>query len=184
MMKVLSGMTVGLISLSVMLGCESRTPTAEKKPSNAAEATATATMPAGLMLEKAPDGPLEVAAAKQSAKEGDEIVIRGRIGGGKHPFVNNRAMFQLVDSSVPTCDEKGSDGCPTPWDYCCEPKDQVAAKSATVQVTDAEGKPLALNLDMPDGLQPQDTVIVKGKVAKKPNEATMIVTAAGIYVQR
>lgn len=183
MKKVLSVAMIGLTSMLWIgsVGCDSKQSDAEKKP--APEATP-ATLPAGVMLEQAPEGALEVVAAKESAKEGDELVVRGRIGGGKHPFVNNRAVFQLADASIPTCDEKGSDGCPTPWDYCCEPKDQVAAKSITVQVADESGKPLALNLDMPDGLQPKDTVIVKGKVANKPNDVTMIVNASGIYVQR
>lgn len=183
MKKALCVAAVGMVALLFLssTGCDSKQSTAVKEP---APADTAATLPAGMMLEQAPEGALEVAAAKQSAKEGDEVVVRGRIGGGKHPFVNNRAVFQLADSSIRTCDEKGSDGCPTPWDYCCEPKDQVAAKSITVQVADDNGKPLALNLDMPDGLQPKDTVIVKGKVAKKPNDVTMIVNASGIYVQR
>lgn len=159
-------------------GCDSR----QKPTAHSTGSQSTTTMPADLILTQAPEGAVDVVAAKQSAQPGDLVVVRGKIGGRKDPFVEGRAIFQLVDASLPTCADNPGDGCPTPWDYCCEPKDQVAAKSTTVQVTGTDGKPLALNLNASGGFKPMATVIVRGKVAARPNESTMIVNADGIYV--
>ena len=143
-----------------------------------------AALPSGLILAEAPKQPLEVVAAKREAKVGDDVVVRGRIGGREEPFVEGRAIFQLVDSSLPTCSENPGDGCKTPWDYCCEPKDQITAKSVTVQVVGPDGKPLHTSLKGQGGLVPMAKVIIRGKVEQKPDENTMTVRAEGIYVER
>lgn len=142
-----------------------------------------AALPAGLILAEAPPQPLEVVAAKKK-EVGDEVVVRGRIGGREEPFVEGRAIFQLVDSSLPTCSENPGDGCKTPWDYCCEPKAVITAKSLTVQVVGPDGKPLQASLKGQGGLVPMARVIIRGKVEQKPDEKTMTVRADGIYVER
>lgn len=167
----------GLLGL-VVAGCRS---SSDQGSANAASQPAAA-LPADLILKEPPDGALDVTAAKQLAQPGESVVMRGRIGGRVEPFVENRAVFQLVDLSVPTCADNSGDGCKTPWDYCCEPKDQITAKSATIQITGADGKPLPVSVKGQEGLSPMAKVVVRGKVSAKPNDAVLIVDADGIYV--
>jgi hypothetical protein len=163
-------------------GCKDSAQSATANPADRERAAATASaLPAGLILAVAPKDPLDIVTAKKTLKAGDDIVVRGRIGGRKEPFVEGRAIFQLVDSSVPICTEKAM--CKTPWDYCCEPKDQVTAKSITVQIVGPDGKPLPANIKGQGGLDPVAKVIVRGKVEKK-NDTVMVVRAEGIYVER
>lgn len=181
MNRMMVWLAVGSMATVALVGCDGR----KSEPAAAGTAAPGGSLPADLILTEAPgDGvdAVDVVKAKETAGEGDEVVIQGRIGGRVEPFVHDRAIFQLVDTSIPTCAEKGSDGCPTPWDYCCEPKDQVTAKSATVQVVGNDGKPLAVDLEKASKLAPMDKIIVRGKVAAKPNEATMIVNADSIYI--
>jgi hypothetical protein len=42
---------------------------------------------------------------RKDAKEGDDVVIVGRIGGSKHPVVQGRAAFTIVDLSLKSCDD-------------------------------------------------------------------------------
>jgi len=162
-------------------GCSDKPQAGGPKPAVPPAASA---LPAGLILTEAPKDPQDIVAAKQSAKRGDEIVVRGRIGGRREPFVENRAIFQLVDSSLPTCADNPADSCPTPWDYCCEPKEQVTAKSITVQITGPDGKPLQTDVKGQGGLAPMAKIILRGKVEQKADENVMVVRADGIYVER
>lgn len=178
LVTLLAGVTAALVLSS---GCDSK---GGQKGETASAGQSPATLPAGTLLTQAPEGAVNVAEAKSTAQKGDRITVRGRIGGKVKPFVEDRAIFQLVDVSIPTCIDKHGDGCPTPWDYCCEPKDQVTAKSATVQLTGADGKPLAMNLNGVSGIKPMATVVVRGLVADKPNDTVMVINAESLYVEQ
>lgn len=173
-----AALTVTLAAI-LTTGCKKDAPAAaENKPA----AAASSALPTGLILTEAPKNPLDIITAKKTLKAGDDIVVRGRIGGRKEPFVESRAIFQLVDASVPICSDKAM--CDTPWDYCCEPKDNVTAKSITVQIVGPNGKPLQADVKGQGGLKPAAKIIVRGKVEQKPDEKVMIVRADGIYVER
>jgi hypothetical protein len=75
-----------------------------------------ATFPATLFapVEGTPGG---VAEARNAVQDGEQVVLRGWIGGRVDPFVENRALMLLVDESLPLCQES----CKTPWDLCCAP---------------------------------------------------------------
>lgn len=161
-------MTLACLAAVLTLGCgESNTPSADS------------TTPTGWKLDTAPDAAAKIADAKASAKEGDTIALHGRIGGRMEPITLASGLFVMVDPAVPACSDIPDDRCPTPWDYCCEPPESLAANSATVQLRDAEGRPIVLA----DGdLSPLDKVIVVGTVAPRPNAQTLIVHATGVYV--
>src|SRR5205085_1318727 len=97
-------------------------------------------------LSAAPAGDKPVEDVKASAKPGDAVAMRGRIGGGTEPFVEGRAVFTLVGRALPSCSDNMGDACKTPWDYCCETAEDIATHAATVQVVDAAGAPLRLDL--------------------------------------
>lgn len=132
------------------------------------------------LLTSAPEGAVGVGEAKKTAAEGDEIVVRGRIGGRMDPMSPESAVLVIMDPDVPSCAEMEGDTCSTPWDYCCETQESITANNATVQLVGADGAPLALDLSE-HGLKPLDEVVVVGTVAPRPNEQTLIVKATGLY---
>jgi len=70
------------------------------------------------LLAGEPSGSADVIKVREVAKDSDEVVIVGRIGGSENPWVDGRAAFSIVDLSLKSCTECGSDGCLKPWDYC------------------------------------------------------------------
>jgi hypothetical protein len=148
----------------------------------APQAVPSAAIPAGLLLSEAPAGAKDVAAVVKEAKNGDEVVVRGRIGGRAEPFVGDRAVVQIIDPAIKACSENPGDGCTTPWDVCCEPTDRLLAGSLLVQVLDADGRPLKAGLKGVGGLQPLSTIIVKGKAARPEGSKAVTVNATSLHV--
>lgn len=70
------------------------------------------------LLSQEPKGANGVRDVRESAKDEDEVVVVGRIGGMEHPFVEGMAAFSIVDPAMKPCNEIGDDACPKPWDYC------------------------------------------------------------------
>lgn len=167
---IATGLTLAAVTFT---GCgrSESTATAEKGPPE--------TGPAWL-LTAAPDSAVEIAAAKQSAAEGDQIVLRGRIGGRRDAMSADSATFVMMDTSIPSCADDPDETCPTPWDYCCEPKEVREANNATVQIVDATGAIVTTDLTSL-GIDPLDEVVVVGTVAPRPTPGTLIVRATAIH---
>ncbi len=144
----------------------------------------TSGLPANLFLSAPPDNVMALGAVKQDAAIGDEVVFEGRIGGRGEPFVDGRATFLIADSSLKICSEIPGDTCKKPWDYCCEPRDNLLANTATVQIVDGEGNPLKLSLKGEQGLTETATVVVTGKVTAKDAAGTFVIDATGLYVRQ
>lgn len=161
------------ILFAVVMGCDQSNP--------AAPAAASAALPDGLFVKTAPPAAQEVGAAKASAQAGQSITIRGRVGGSAEPLAEHRAMLTLADLSMPTCDKIPGDQCKTPWDNCCEPSDEITAKSLTVQVAGSDGKPLKTTLNGAGGIAPGKEIVIVGK-ASRPTAGTVIIDAHQIYV--
>lgn len=176
--KIRGVMTVvcAVVVMAAGAACSKRAP---KPPVKATSGSAV--LPAELMLSSPPEGVMEIPAAKGSVAKGATVAVRGRIGGSRRPFVAERAVFTIVDPAIPSCAEGEDDECPTPWDYCCEPRERLAEHSATVQVLGANGAPLQVSLDGVSGLVPLAEVLVVGGVAEGPAGA-LILNATGIYV--
>ena len=163
-------------------GCDepqSQTPASHQAT---AAASSQAAVPSGFVLDKAPDGAKDLAALKTSAvKDGEQIVVRGVVGGSEHPFVNNRAVVRVIDTSVTTCDKQPGDSCETPWDACCD-ADNAKKKATTVQVVDAAGSPLRGTLEGVGGLKPLSEVVVRG-TARLEGGTNLVIDAAAIHVK-
>jgi len=127
-----------------------------------------------------PEGAIDVAAAKQTAKEGDAVVVRGRIGGRVDPISNDKAVFVIVDPALHSCDQNEGDTCATPWDYCCETPETMSANNATVQIVDAAGLPIAIDVQAV-GLKPLDTIVIVGTVGPRPSSQVLTVKATGVH---
>ncbi len=146
-------------------------------------AAARAALPDGLVVRGKAEG-THVAAAKATARQGDEIVIVGRIGGSEEPFVAGRAVFTIVDPALKSCaDMDDPDHCKTPWDYCCEERDAMKRGTATIEIADAGGRPLPIAVRGLQGLDPLATVAVTGTVTERNDAGLLVVRARRIEVR-
>ena len=101
-------------ALGVALGCG----TDEQPAADATAPLAAQADGAKYVLSAEPEGAQGVRDVRESAADGDEVVVIGRIGGSENPWLDGYAGFSVVDPSVKHCGELGDDGCPKPWDYC------------------------------------------------------------------
>jgi hypothetical protein len=172
--RVLMAVAVGA-ALMGLVGCD------DKPAATKTAAAPGVVLPASLFLAGAPADAKDIKDAKPTLKAGDKVVLAGRIGGSREPFVSGRAVFTLVDPRLKTCADDPADTCKTPWDYCCEAPEDLNANMATVQVVGAEGQPLKTGLDGVHGLKPLAKVTVVGTVAKADSK-NLLVRAEGIFV--
>jgi hypothetical protein len=99
------------------------------------------------------------------------------------PFVESRAAFVLGDENTLTpCDLKAMDKCKTPWDACCDPAPVRQAGTATIQILDANGKPVRSGLKGFNGLKELSRVTVSGVVADNSSPESFIVNATAVFI--
>lgn len=131
------------------------------------------------LMTSEPGGAVSVGDARTSAKDQDEVILVGRIGGSVKPFVEGVAAFTIVDPKVPHC--SADEHCPTPWDYCCE-QNQVKDNIAMVKIVDADGNPVTKDARELLGVKELTTVVIHGK-AKRDAEGNLTVHADQVYVK-
>lgn len=158
-------------TLAIVAGCGTSTPpTATSTPSVEGAAYRLATEPAGAKGVKE---------ARANVKDDQEVTLVGRIGGDAKPWVEGQAAFVLMDSVLKPC---GADeGCPTPWDCCCDPNLSPETK-AMVKVVDGSGKTVATDARKLLGLKELQTVVVHGR-AKRDETGNLTVLADGVFVR-
>jgi hypothetical protein len=167
-------LTLMLLSLTTALaGCGGNSTPAE----SASAETSSITTP--WLLADPPAGAVPVVQARATAREGDQVVVRGRIGGRSDPMSHDVAVFIMMDPVLPSCRDRG-DACQKPWDYCCETPETITANSATVQLVDDANAPIAIDLTG-HGFEPLDEIVVVGTVAPRPTEAVLIIHARKIH---
>ena len=137
---------------------------------------------AKFMLNDQPEGAKEVIQVREDTKDGDDVVIVGRIGGGENPWIDDRAAFTIVDNSLRACSDIPGDNCDKPWDYCCA-TDKLPTSTALVKVVDENGKLVQADARQLLNVKELSTVIVKGK-AKRDDDGNLTVLASGIYVKK
>lgn len=148
----------------------SQSPAAESLPGTVEKA---------YLLEKAPQKAAEVAAIRKDAKDQQDVVVVGRVGGRKSPWVKGAAAFSIVDRSLKACSERPGDTCPTPWDFCCEA--DLPKATLLVLVQDADGKLIKKDARELLGLKELDTVFIQGK-AKRDKTGNVSILASKFYV--
>ena len=179
-MKKITAIALGLFATGlVIVGCESNE---DATAPAAAQSAPDVPLPDGLVVADAPAGAQDVTKVKQTAKDGDAVVVCGWIGGQEAPLAKNRAVMTLADKSLPSCVKSPMDDCKTPWDSCCEPVEDRTAKTATVQVVDANGKPLAATLESIAGLKPLSKITVSGTARRPAGSDALVVEAKQIHV--
>lgn len=155
----------------LVIGCSQpgQQPAEEPQPSSSA-----------YLLTEEPEGAHEVVDVLESAADGDEIVLVGRIGGDVNPWVEDVAAFNVADNSLVPCNEREGDTCETPWDYCCEA--DLGKATTLVEVVDGDGKLVATGARELLGVQELDTVVVQG-TAQRDADGNLTVLATGVYVR-
>ena len=133
------------------------------------------------VLAEEPADAKTVLEVREEAKDGDDVVIVGRIGGDRDPWVTDRASFLIVDPTLIPCNERKGDNCPTPWDYCCD-ADVLAKSKATIKFVDDAGKTLANDARQLFNVKELQTVVVKGQ-AKRDEAGNLTVLASGLFVR-
>ena len=135
------------------------------------------------LLTQEPAGAKGVKDVRKEAKDGDEVVVVGRIGGSVKPFVEGRVAFTMVDPSIKACSERAEDPCETPWDFCCEAKEDLAQATILVKLVDKEGKPVPEDAQKFLGLKPLQTLIVRGRAKRDAEGGSTAILADGLYVR-
>jgi hypothetical protein len=135
-----------------------------KDPVPSAATGGGAAAPAGAVsrfaLGKDPGEAQSVDQALKSAPK-DAVVVVGRV----RDLTPGFAAFTLVDAGLDFCGH-GADtmeNCPTPWDYCCIPAEDVAAR--TIPVAVKEKGDVAAVPKLPE-LRRLDLVVVTGRLVK------------------
>jgi hypothetical protein len=132
------------------------------------------------VLKEEPAGARGVIEVRKQAKDGEEVVIVGRIGGSKNPWVKDKAAFWIVDASFKPCNEKDDDDCKTPWDYCCDDPKELRAGTATIKFVDEQGETLKADARGLLGLKELHTVVIRGQ-AKRDEQGNLTVLASGLF---
>jgi hypothetical protein len=169
-MRILSCFTLVVLALG-SIGCESKV--ASKPAVGGAQSSSS------YLVQNEPAGAVPVGEARKKVEDGQEVTLVGLIGGSSKPFVEGLAAFTIVDPKVPYC--AANEGCPTPWDYCCQ-TDAVKENIATVKIVDDAGKPVSQSArDLLD-VKELATVVVKGK-AKRDDQGNLTVAANQVFVR-
>mgnify|MGYP000303666600 FL=1 len=141
-----------------------------------------AALPADLFLTSAPEGAQTILELKESASEGDEVVVHVIVGGKMDTHVDGRASAAIIDAGLDNPCTGEDDHCQTPWDYCCTPQETITANLATLQVVDADGRVLAADLS---GKLPAMAVLtVRGVVGPRPDPQVLTINATGIFIEQ
>jgi len=133
------------------------------------------------LLGLEPTGAFDVIPIRETAKDQDDVVIVGRIGGSENPWVDGRAAFSIVDLSLLACSDREGDDCPKPWDYCCE-TDRLPQARALVKFVDEEGKVLTSDARDLFGLHELQTVVVQG-TAQRDESGNLTVLARNMFIR-
>ncbi|MFC7337536.1 hypothetical protein ACFQY0_10140 [Haloferula chungangensis] len=121
--------------------------------------------------------------ARTTVQPGDVIVLKGQVMGALEPFVDGRAAFILGDREKLTpCNEHPDDPCETPWDNCCDTKEDFRDGTATIQVVGPDGRILKEGIEGVEGLEKLTKILVKGKVAEQSGPTNLVVNASEIQI--
>lgn len=137
---------------------------------------------AQFLLESEPEGAQDVIQVRSDAKDSDEVIVTGRIGGSRDPWVADHAAFWIVDHSLKACSDIPGDTCRYPWDYCCETP-RLPESMALIKVVDDAGQMVMADARQLLDVKELSTVVVKGK-AERDEEGNLTVVTSSVYVKR
>lgn len=173
-MQRLMRFATGLAMLVAGVGCSEQ---------QTATPTPLAEEPSGAqyLLTEEPQDAKDVIAVRESAQDEDTVVVVGRIGGSRDPWVEGRAAFSIVDLSLKACSDIEGDQCKMPWDYCCQ-TDLLPDATVLVKMVDDSDKLIDTDSRELLTVKELDTVVVDGK-AKRDDAGNLTILASKIFVK-
>lgn len=174
--------TMSLASILLVASC--KPDSAEDPATTSSEGAAeSASQLASYLLPEQPVGAISVSEAFAKPIPGTPVTISGEIMGQLNPFVEDRAMLVLGDPTKLTpCNRIPGDACETPWDACCDLPEVKKTATATIQILNADQRPLKQGLKGLGGMRELTTLTVVGTVAEGSNPENLLITASGIHV--
>jgi len=133
------------------------------------------------LLQSEPQGVESILHVRNESKDGDSVVLVGRIGGDVNPWVEGRAAFSLVDLSAKACSDTPGDDCPTPWDYCCE-TDKLAKGKTLIKFVGGDGNPVPMDARQLLGVKELDTLVVQG-TAQRDESGNLSILASKVFIR-
>ena len=127
-----------------------------------------------------PPGAIGVVDARRGAQDQEDVVVVGRIGGKKVPWVRGMSAFMIVDCSLKPCSELKDDHCPHPWDYCCAPN--LAKSIVLVKLVDESGNLVRQDARELLPVKELDTVVIQGK-ARRDRAGNLTIVASKVFVR-
>lgn len=130
-------------------------------------------------LSAEPQGAVEVLDVKESAQDGQSVVVVGRLGGGVNPWVEGRAAFLIVDTRIfPSCDAAGH--CQADCADCAK---EMMAAATMVKFVGDDGKVIAHDARELLGVKEQETVVIQG-TASRDKGGNVSIAADGFFIRR
>ena len=178
MLRPIGTISPMLLLLAAFCGCSQ-----ESIQATAAHANLPQIDKSRYLLSEEPDGAIGVMIAREDAQDQDDIVLVGRIGGRKNPWIEGRSAFMVIDAAMAVVADGAESGAgEVCMDDCCA---SLRAECTTlVKVVDEQGKPLAIDARELLSAKANDMVVVKGKVQRDKKEGTFTIAASGVYVRR
>lgn len=177
-MKLDTSLPVTLIAAAFLLAAcgDSEKPSSDTKPASPPHPAI-----AAILSETPPAGAVSVSVARKTAKPGEAITIEGVVAGTMSPFAEGFASVVVGDVGLETCDKIPGDTCPTPWDACCADPDALKGMRLTLQVSDADGRPVAQSLKGISGLKEMDKIIAEGTVATNSTAENLVIDLTKLH---
>lgn len=148
--------------------------TACSKPDNGPPAVPASAEAQKLALATDPGTALAVAKIKADGPK-NEVTVEGRL----YDITKGYAVMRIMDLTMDYCGEiNKEEDCPTPWDFCCDTKDDIATGSLLVEARDADGKPIKTPA-LPN-LRLLDKVKITGKLIKDEH-GNLVLLASGMF---
>ena len=171
--------TTSLLCALALVSCNKSETTSSSSPQPVAAAPSAALM---AVIDAAVTGEAKaIHTVRENTQPGDAITVAGRIMGSEHPFVEGRAAFILGDTEVLTaCNDRPGDSCTTPWDNCCDSKEDKKRGTATIQIVDADGRVLKESIDGVAGIAKLSRLTVSGTVAAGSTAESLVINATAI----
>ena len=179
MKSILLFAVLSTASLPLLVGCGG----ASDSTATAASATASTIDIDGskFLLNEEPTGAVGVIAARESAEDGEPLVLVGRIGGAANPWIDGRAAFTLLDASMSVVAEgEDSDDGELCMGDCCATERLDC--TTLVKVVDEQGKIVPVDSRKLLGLSEADMVVIQG-TAKKDKSGNFVMLAKGVYIR-
>jgi hypothetical protein len=163
------------IAVALVWGC------AKENPASTEDASNPPARPKGskILLAAEPPGAQDVLEIRRQAKNGNDVVLIGRVGGSKNPFSDGRSEFTLVDLSLKPCNDSD---CSTPWDYCRADPRELAQGTATVRFVDANGNVLQKDPRAYWGIKALRVIVVRGRV-KLNEQGNLVILAKDMFLK-